>query len=569
MPIARFQMPDGRVARFEVPEGTTPEQAQELMASQMASMGQQSDATPAEPSLMSEVGRGLKKAGQGFALGVSDIGNTVLNAAAYLPGKATDAIRGALPADRRKLVPDIAQMTRTRNADFDAITDQNKDSMAFGAGRLGGNIAATLPVGGALAGVGRAAAPALAATKTGSALLNAVSSGGMTTGAPAAAGLRAALGNLGTRAAGGAINGGVSAGLVNPEDAGLGAAIGGALPVVTKAAGLAGRKTGGALRGKPLGDEVRALATRAQELGIDIPVDRLANSKPLNAVASSLNYVPFSGRAGTEAKMQSQLNRALSRTFGQDSDNVTQALRKANGDLGGEFDRVLRSNTVKIDSQFLDELAEAEQTAARELGTDGAGVISRQIDEIMNKGASGQIDGQTAYNIKKMLDRIGKRNTPEAYYAGDLRRSLMGALDRSMTPDAAKAFATTRKQYGNMLTLEKLAQNGGEGDISIARIANMKNIGNADLQELADISAQFLKPREGAHGSMQRAVAALGVGGTLGLPALAGGAVAARGVNSVMNSRTAREMMLNGGAKGLSPEMLEILYRTAPVVGSR
>lgn len=31
MPIARFEMPDGRVARFEVPEGTTPEQAQGMM----------------------------------------------------------------------------------------------------------------------------------------------------------------------------------------------------------------------------------------------------------------------------------------------------------------------------------------------------------------------------------------------------------------------------------------------------------------------------------------------------------------------------------------------------------
>ena len=31
MPIARFQLPDGRVARFEVPQGTTPEQAQTLM----------------------------------------------------------------------------------------------------------------------------------------------------------------------------------------------------------------------------------------------------------------------------------------------------------------------------------------------------------------------------------------------------------------------------------------------------------------------------------------------------------------------------------------------------------
>lgn len=31
MPIARFQMPDGRIARFEVPEGTTPEQAQSMI----------------------------------------------------------------------------------------------------------------------------------------------------------------------------------------------------------------------------------------------------------------------------------------------------------------------------------------------------------------------------------------------------------------------------------------------------------------------------------------------------------------------------------------------------------
>jgi hypothetical protein len=31
MPIARFELPDGRIARFEVPEGTTPDQAQKLM----------------------------------------------------------------------------------------------------------------------------------------------------------------------------------------------------------------------------------------------------------------------------------------------------------------------------------------------------------------------------------------------------------------------------------------------------------------------------------------------------------------------------------------------------------
>ena len=32
MPIARFEMPDGRIGRFEVPEGTTPEEAQSLIS---------------------------------------------------------------------------------------------------------------------------------------------------------------------------------------------------------------------------------------------------------------------------------------------------------------------------------------------------------------------------------------------------------------------------------------------------------------------------------------------------------------------------------------------------------
>lgn len=35
MPVARFQMPDGRIGRFEVPDGTTPEQAQAIISAQL------------------------------------------------------------------------------------------------------------------------------------------------------------------------------------------------------------------------------------------------------------------------------------------------------------------------------------------------------------------------------------------------------------------------------------------------------------------------------------------------------------------------------------------------------
>ena len=35
MPIARFQMPDGRIGRFEVPAGLTPQQAEQLISEQV------------------------------------------------------------------------------------------------------------------------------------------------------------------------------------------------------------------------------------------------------------------------------------------------------------------------------------------------------------------------------------------------------------------------------------------------------------------------------------------------------------------------------------------------------
>lgn len=44
MPIARFEMPDGRIARFEVPDGTTPEQAQAMIRSELPNVS-----APSEP----------------------------------------------------------------------------------------------------------------------------------------------------------------------------------------------------------------------------------------------------------------------------------------------------------------------------------------------------------------------------------------------------------------------------------------------------------------------------------------------------------------------------------------
>ncbi len=392
-----------------------------------------------EMQLLMDINSGIQNAagniGAGALRGAGSIGATLL--APY--DMAKDAIAGKGLS---------LESNRERRAGIDAGLQElgaNPGSFEYKLGKLGGEIAGTAGAGPLIASGARAVPFVNAA---GAPLIASIESGGF------AAGGLSGLPALATRVAGGAITGGASAGLVNPEEAGLGAMIGGAIPGAASVIGSGARALGSALRGGEVAPEVAQLAQKAQQLGIDVPADRIVNSKPMNALAASLEYMPLSGRTSTMEKMQSQLNRAVTRTFGQDSDNVTMALRKAKADLGAKFDDVLRNNKVAVDGQFMDDLSTAAQQATNELETGQARVILNQIDEIMQKSPGDVIDGQAAYNVKKTLDRIGNRNSPEAWYANELKRSLMGALNRSMAPEEAAAFGKVRQQYGTMLDLQ-------------------------------------------------------------------------------------------------------------------
>jgi hypothetical protein len=535
--------PDGREVTINGPEGASPDQLRQAAQRALSMMGPKKD-----PGILEKGGMAQNVAG-GILRGAGSIGATLLAPIDYIHDKIdpqqnlSGLITGQKPLSRN-------EQRRKDMADALRMAGVDTDSTGYQVGKIGTEIAGTLGVGGALAPTVARVAPALAP---------AVASGGFQ-GA-----------NLAQRAAGGAITGAASAGLINPDEAATGAVIGGALPAIAKVAGAAGQKIGNAIKGGGVSPEVAALASRAKQLGIDVPADRLVQSKPLDAVASALNYVPFSGRAATEAKMSEQLNQALSKTFGENTPNVTQGLRQAEAKLGMKFDSFLQKNTVAMDQQFLQDLAAAANQAQQELGTEGASIIAKQVDEIVQKAASGAIDGQAAYNIKKTLDRIGRRNSPEAWYALDLKGKLMDALNRSVGPQEAAAFKELRQQYGNMLGLQKLAKNGAEGEISVARLANLKNINNPDLQELADIAAQFVKPREGQHGAMQRAVVGLGTASTAGPVGLAVGATAGRAANTALNSQTLRSLVSGQGtplSALANPELAQFGYRAAPAIGA-
>lgn len=94
MPIARFEMPDGRIARFEVPPGTSPEEAQRMIGEMLGFE------TPAEPQKTKEaptVGGQLKEFAKGLvpgAIGLAESAGTGISA--LLPDEQERAARRAI-----------------------------------------------------------------------------------------------------------------------------------------------------------------------------------------------------------------------------------------------------------------------------------------------------------------------------------------------------------------------------------------------------------------------------------------------------------------------------------------
>lgn len=129
------------------------------------------------------------------------------------------------------------ESNRQRRSEMDlALQDMGAqpESIGYQGGKLAGEIAGTAGVPGVLA---KGAQSIGAAPK----IVNALASGGFNIGGAPAASVVETLANAGLRTAGGAATGAASAGLVNPEDAGTGALIGGAMPAAVKVAGEAGK----------------------------------------------------------------------------------------------------------------------------------------------------------------------------------------------------------------------------------------------------------------------------------------------------------------------------------------
>lgn len=336
----------------------------------------------------------------------------------------------------------------------------------------------------------------------------------------------------------------VATGESRGENALIGAAGGAAGQGIANAVGRAIRPVRGAL---PNGERA-ALIAEAERRGIPLSAGQITQSRPLQALESTMRDMPFTaGRA--EAFRQSQqagLNRALTRTFGEDAEALSpEILGRARDRIGGVFSDVSSRNSVTMDGRLLNSLDEVS-AANGKAGPLASGKVSEVVDWLRNAATptpaqqvstgvldalgnpimhtiparpAGPMSGEQYQTIRSILTR----NSKDAYQAGNsqlggalkgLRNALDDAAERSISPADQAAWRTARKEYANLKTIEKAVRNDGSGEAFAARLAGearkanpnafLYGQGDTELSTLAKLGNGILKDSVPNSGTAQR-----------------------------------------------------------------
>jgi hypothetical protein len=276
--------------------------------------------------------------------------------------------------------------------------------------------------------------------------------------------------------AAGAVAGGVSE-ATDSEAAGLAAGL--ALPV--GAAGVK-RATRGALTPFPsqLSPNEKRLAREAEKAGIGLTAGQQTGSPGLRTMESTYAQLPFTSKVQGEIYegQRKAFNRAVLGKAGIDADEASpEVMDRAFKSIGREFNDLAEQTLIKVDQQFLDDVATVSNEYGRRLPTDVAPVFKSYIDDLSvlqrEMANNPEIAGR---EYQKLSSAIKKRarsaaNNPDlqdALYR--LSGTLDDVLERSGGANLKAAWQDVRNRYRNMLTIDKAMGAGSQAEIAAANI---------------------------------------------------------------------------------------------------
>lgn len=434
---------------------------------------------PATPktTLMQDVKQGAGNTLAGLVRGAGSIGATLLAPIDI----ASDAINGKGLS---------LESNRQRRADMDAALSTmgaETDSFGYGAGKLAGEVAGTAGLGGALAngtrmGLAMAGKSAPAALES---LLTAIGSGGFSTGSKVAPGVLPFLKDQGVRALGGAVSGGAAAGLVNPEDAGMGALAGGALPGVVKAAGEAGKLVGrgaSTLAQNTLGmttgagAETFGTAYRAGKEGGTSFLDNMRGNVPMTDVLDSAKDALSKMRVERGNQYRSGMVDIAKDKSVIDFAPIDRAVSSLQ-QMGSFKGQVINKNAAGTVDEVSGLVNQWKNLDPAEYHTpEGLDALKKAIGDIRDAtqfGTPGRKAADTAYNsVKAQIDmqaptyaKVMKDYSQASEALTEIEKSLSlgnkAAADTSMRKLQSLMRNNVNTNYGNRLNLAKTLEDKG------------------------------------------------------------------------------------------------------------
>lgn len=508
MPIARFQLPDGRVARFEVPDGTTPEQAQSMMAQHFSA-----DNTKAmDPTA----------------------GNSFIDNAMAATGKGMTSVARALGASPEWLRKQGLPGTKEEAEQLDAPL------MKTTGGKVG-NVLGTAALAAPLALIPGAN------TYAGAATIGAVTGGAFTEGDAQERLKGAAFGGAG--------------GLGGKA---VGDALGWAVPKAVRAL------SGGRATAQAANAQKDAAAVAAREAGYVIPPADV-NPRAINELLGGLSGKIKTAQVAS-AKNQAVTNNLVRKELGIAGDSpltvdTLAAIRKEAATSG--YAPVRAAGEITATPSYttaLDDIVKQYQGASRSF----PGAVKNEVEDMVKNLRQTKFDSSDAVDMVRVLRdqadsayRSGNKSLGKASKeaAGAIEDQLDQHLQGVGQPGALDAFRKARQTIAKTYSAEK-ALNSQTGDISADALAKQLAKGRAlsgELEKVAKVSQAFpkatqtLKEAPKAVSPLDFMAALLGAGSTGPVGALAIGARPA--VRSLLLSKGYQGLL--GGPQSYAPGLLE------------
>lgn len=452
-------------------------------------------------------------------------------------------------------------------------------------GRIGGQIAATLPI---------MPTKAFGAINSAVGALPTITATGQKIAAPL---VKRMIGASGTGAVGGGILGGAASSSndksfgENVGEGVVGGAIGG--PVIEGAGQLA-KNLAGKFVGK-ISSARASLAERAEQLGINLKATQVSESPTLKKYDQISGMLPFSGAQGVSGSQINQFTRAVSKTFGKDVEEITpEVVRQARKDIGSGMEALYKRSTVKADSQLANDFNRIISEAHTNLSEVEQNAIFNNIKNVAAKVKGGVIDGEAFAALVKydgILSKLQKNSNPNiSKAASEIRSALESALTRSVGTTEKAELNALRRQYKSVMTIKELVENDPEGKVNPLKLMRKViqspggKLGAGDLGELADIGrAFFINPNDSGtplgtyilnniapaiHNPVSAAMAAGGAlmkgaaFADLGLGAT--GLAINRGIREVVNSKTVKEGLIRAGKGNTHGTLNDVIQKIEP-----